>query len=66
MQGDAGGLEIGFNNRYILDALRAAPTDELLLKLNSPTSPCVIQPAGEDGSFLYLILPVRIRSAEAL
>ena len=66
VQGDAGGLEIGFNNRYILDALRAAPTDELLLKLNSPTSPCVIQPASEDGSFLYLILPVRIRSAEAL
>ena len=66
VQGDAGGLEIGFNNRYILDALRAAPTDELLLRLSSPTSPCVIQPASEDGSFLYLILPVRIRSAETI
>ena len=62
--GDAQGLEIGFNNRYVLDALRAAPTDKLLLQLTSPTSPCVILPASGDGSFLYLILPVRIRTGE--
>ena len=62
--GDAQGLEIGFNNRYVLDALRAAPTDDLLLQLSSPTSPCVILPASGDGSFLYLILPVRIRTGE--
>jgi DNA polymerase-3 subunit beta len=64
VKGDAQGLEIGFNNRYVLDALRAAPTDELLLQLSSPTSPCVILPASGDGSFLYLILPVRIRTGE--
>ena len=61
-QGDD--IEIGFNNRYVLDALRAAPTDELTLQLSSPTSPCVILPASGDGSFLYLILPVRIRTGE--
>ena len=64
LEGDAQGLEIGFNNRYVLDALRAAPTDELILQLSSPTSPCVILPASGDGSFLYLILPVRIRTGE--
>ena len=64
VKGDAGGLEIGFNNRYVLEALRAAPTEELLLLLSGPTSPCVILPASEDGSFLYLILPVRIRAGE--
>ena len=64
LEGDAQGLEIGFNNRYVLDALRAAPTDELVLQLSSPTSPCVILPASGDGSFLYLILPVRIRTGE--
>ena len=62
LEGDAKGLEIGFNNRYMLDALRAAPTEDLLLRLSGPTAPCVIQPAAEDGSFLYLILPVRIRT----
>ena len=64
LEGDAQGLEIGFNNRYVLDALRAAPTDQLILQLSSPTSPCVIVPESGDGSFLYLILPVRIRTGE--
>ena len=64
IDGDAQELEIGFNNRYVLDALRAAPTDQLLLQLTSPTSPCVILPESGDGSFLYLILPVRIRTGE--
>ncbi len=64
LEGDAQGLEIGFNNRYMLDALRAAPTDRLLLQLTGPTSPCVILPENGDDSFLYLILPVRIRAGE--
>jgi len=64
LSGDGEGLEIGFNNRYMMDALRAAPTDELDIALNSATAPCVITPAEEDGSFLYLILPVRLRPGE--
>ena len=64
VEGDAQGLEIGFNNRYVLEALRAAPTDHLVLQLSGPTAPCVIVPESGDGSFLYLILPVRIRTGE--
>lgn len=56
-------LEIGFNNKYVLDALKAAPADSLLLQLNSPVSPCVIVPVEEDDqSFLYMVLPVRLRA----
>ena len=63
--GDGQGLEIGFNNRYLLDALKAAPADDLRLQLSSPVAPCVILPADEeDKSFVYLILPVRIRAEE--
>lgn len=63
MDGDGGGLEIGFNNRYLLDALKAAPSDELKVCLNGSSSPCVIVPAdGEDRSFLYMILPVRLKT----
>lgn len=61
-EGDGEGLEIGFNNRYLQDALKAAPGEKLLVRLNTGTSPCVISP--EDGSdkFLYMILPVRLKS----
>ncbi len=63
--GDGGELEIGFNNRYLLDALKAAPADTVRLQLNSAVAPCVMLPADEeDKSFVYLILPVRIRSEE--
>ena len=53
--------EIGFNNRFMLDALRSCDTDEVLIHLNGPVSPAVIVPP-ESDSFLYLILPVRIKS----
>ena len=53
--------EIGFNNRFIVDALRSADTDEVLIHLNGPFSPAVILPP-EGDSFLYLILPVRIKN----
>lgn len=60
-EGDGEGLVIGFNNRYVLDALRAAPGDALRLQLSSAVAPCVLAPADDgDDSFVYLILPVRI------
>ncbi len=66
IQGDGGELEIGFNNRYLLDALKAAPSDTVRLQLNSAVAPCVMLPGDEeDDSFVYLILPVRIRAEES-
>lgn len=63
VDGDGKGLEIGFNNRYLLDALKAAPSEELKVCLNSGSAPCVIHPADEnDESFLYMILPVRLKA----
>ena len=53
--------EIGFNNRYLLEALRSCDTDEVLINLNGSLSPAVIVPP-EGDSFLYLILPVKIKS----
>lgn len=53
--------EIGFNNRYLLDALRSCDTDEVLIELNGSYSPAVIIPP-EGNNFLYLILPVKIKS----
>jgi len=64
IEGDGEGIEIGFNNRYLLDILKAAPADNIYVCLNNGSSPCVILPEGEDDSFKYMILPVRLKSGE--
>lgn len=64
VEGSGAGLEIGFNNRYLLDALRAAPADELQLCVNTGSSPCVILPADGSDGFVFMILPVRLRAGE--
>lgn len=53
-------IEIGFNNRFLIEALRVCDTDEVLIKLNSPVSPIIILPP-EGECFLFLVLPVRLK-----
>jgi DNA polymerase-3 subunit beta len=48
-------IKIGFNPKFILEALRAIDEDEITLYMINKTSPCVIK---GDGYF-YLILPVQ-------
>ena len=53
---------IGFNNKYLLDALRAAALsgdDEIILRMKSPLVGMSIQPIDHD-SYFYLVLPVRL------
>ena len=64
INGDGEDLEIGFNNRYILDALKAAPADNIRVQLSTGISPCIIVPTDENKNFLYMILPVRLRANE--
>ncbi|MGN1467329.1 MAG: DNA polymerase III subunit beta [Ruminococcus sp.] len=52
-------LEIGFNNRYLLDALKNCETDEVKLLLNGGLSPMIIEPVKGD-SFLCLVVPMRL------
>ena len=61
LSGDGGGLEIGFNNRYLLDALRHAPADTVRVELNTGISPAIIVPAEGEEKFLYMVLPVRLK-----
>ena len=62
VEGAGGGVEIGFNNRYLLDALRSCPAEEVKVCLNTGSSPCVIVPVEESDGFLYMILPVRLKA----
>lgn len=54
-------LEIGFNHKYFLDALKACETDQIVMEFNTNLNPCIIKPI-EGDKFLYLILPVRLKS----
>lgn len=54
-------LDIGFNNRFLIEALRVCDTDEVNIKLNGSVAPILILPPQGD-SFLFLILPVRLKS----
>ena len=60
--GNGGRLEIGFNNRYLLEALKYAPADTVRLELNTGISPCIITPVEGEDNFLYMVLPVRLKN----
>ncbi len=64
LAGDGGELEIGFNNRYLMEALRYAPADTVKIELNTGVSPAVIVPTEGEENFLYMVLPVRLKAQE--
>ncbi|MDE6385776.1 MAG: DNA polymerase III subunit beta [Eubacterium sp.] len=54
-------VEIGFNSKYMLDALNAADTDQVRIELSGPVSPVKVLPVN-DESYLFLVLPMRLKS----
>ena len=61
--GDGKELEIGFNVRYMADALKAIPAEEVTLELTNGLSPIVLTPVDEKFDFSYMVLPVRIKNS---
>ena len=64
VKGDGKDLEIGFNNKYLLDALKAAPAETLSISLGTGVSPCVLRPVDDGDGFVYLVLPVRLKAGD--
>lgn len=52
-------VEIGFNNKYLLDALKNSDTDEIKLILNGPLAPMIVKPVNSD-CFTFLVVPMRL------
>lgn len=52
-------ITVGFNNRFMLDALSAVDCDEIKISINSELTPIIITPVDGDG-FLFLVLPMRL------
>ena len=63
LAGDGKELEIGFNVRYLAEALRAIPSEEVMLELTNGLSPIVLTPADNKYDYAYMVLPVRIKNS---
>ena len=64
LEGDGKDLEIGFNNRYFMEALRYAPVDRVKIELNTGVSPAILVPVDGRENFLYMVLPVRLKHTD--
>ena len=57
LQGE--GIKIAFNSKYLLDVLKNVEADEVIMKMTSGISPCVIEEKNNENA-KYLVLPVRL------
>ncbi len=56
-------IEIGFNNRYLLDALRACKDEKIVASMSTPLMSMIIEPAEKDenSNYTYLVLPCKLK-----
>ncbi|MCL2004117.1 MAG: DNA polymerase III subunit beta [Oscillospiraceae bacterium] len=52
-------MEIGFNHRYLLDALRHMEGERFRFETSGPISPCLLLPESDEDT-LFMVLPVRL------
>lgn len=52
-------IDIAFNSKYILDAVKFIEDESVYLKMNNSVTPMVIEPV-EGDAFYYMVLPVRM------
>lgn len=57
-------IEIGFNCRYLINSVRAATSENLIISFKNPTQSITLeapeQEKRDDESFFYMVLPVRM------
>ena len=58
MNGDM--VEIGFNNKFILDSLKASESDKLRIQMNGASRPIKLLPL-QGESFTFLLMPVQLK-----
>ena len=55
-------LSIAFNNRFLIDSIRACRSDKIKISMSSPLMSINIEPCDEEsGSELFMLLPARTR-----
>lgn len=58
MEGES--LMIGFNCRFLLDALAACEEESVRIEFSTPISGCFIRSLDAENDYLFMILPVRL------
>ncbi len=53
-------IEIGFNHKYLLEALRACEEERIKMEFSHPRSSCFIRSIENEGSYTYMISPIRL------
>lgn len=53
-------IEIGFNPRYVIEALKAIEDQEIYIDFTSSISPVLIKPV-ISNEFIYVVLPIKLR-----
>lgn len=54
-------IEVGFNPKYFSDSLKAIEDEEIYIEFGSSISPCLIKSIEENGEYVYMILPIRLK-----
>lgn len=57
---EGGELIIGFNCRFLLDALNGCDDEKVKIEFSAPTSGCFMRSTTGDNSYSYMVLPVRL------
>jgi DNA polymerase-3 subunit beta len=52
-------IEVGFNAKYLLDALSVMDTDAVQLLMKDSLSPCIISQTGA-GDYRCVVMPMRV------
>lgn len=53
-------LEIGFNPRYLIEALKVIENEEIVMNFTTNVSPMIIKPT-HGNDYIYMVLPVKLR-----
>jgi DNA polymerase-3 subunit beta len=53
-------VEVGVNATYLLEELRLANSEEILMKFNNPLGAIVIEPAVDTPQYFFIVMPLRI------
>ena len=52
-------MDMGFNARYLLEALGVMAVDQVVFELNDPLSPGLVRPQ-KDEHYFYVVMPMRV------
>jgi len=56
-------LEIGFNIKYLLDAIKVIASEQVLIEANKPERPVIVKPLGSSINQMVMVMPVQLIAA---